>query len=263
MFYSGRIDSIYNDTLQVLSYPNGFVTTEKDSLISVLDNQTNFLMEFPEKGPFFIFMLSLLIAYAIASIILGKILLNTFFASIRYNTAVKIINDNSQLQKQIDFVLFGFYFTTFSLFLYILQNKTGWIPYDLTRIKLFFFNLILLITIMLSRHLFVKILGSIFEQQKLFSEYLNHGYFYNKLAGIVLLPLNFLIIFTAAYFHEIVYYFTIFLLLLILAMKLLRGIIFSLKHSILNFYLFLYLCALEIVPLLLLYKWYFFIASGG
>jgi hypothetical protein len=42
---------------------------------------------------------------------------------------------------------------------------------------------------------------------------------------------------------------------LIFLMRLVRGAIFSFKKDVLIFYMFLYLCALEIAPLVLLYRW--------
>lgn len=255
-----QIDSISNDTMQAL--PNELLIGDKDSLLLLMNEHVGYVMNLPQNDIYFFFLLTLFIAYALARLFLGQLLTNTFSATIQYNKAIKIINDNSLLQKQIDQVLLGFYFFSFSFFLMQLQNITGWIPYDLHGIRLFLFNLIVLFFVFLLRYLLLNIVGIVFDQRKLFYEYLNHGYFYNKLAGIVLLPLNFLLIFTEGYIYEIIYYITLFALLLILLFKVLRGIIFSVKYSILNFYLFMYLCALEIVPLLLLYKWYFFIACS-
>jgi magnesium-transporting ATPase (P-type) len=41
----------------------------------------------------------------------------------------------------------------------------------------------------------------------------------------------------------------------ILVMRIIRGVAFSFKKDISIFYMFLYLCALELAPLVLLYRW--------
>ena len=99
-----------------------------------------------------------------------------------------------------------------------------------------------------------RTVGHIFYARKLFSEYLYHGFEYNKLMGIILLPILLLAAYTPLNIRKYVLLVTIGLILLLFMAKVLRLIIFSLRNRVLNVYLFFYLCALEIVPYLLLYK---------
>jgi len=204
---------------------------------------------------YFVFLLIMFSGYAITRIYLGNVLINTFYAAIRYNRALKIINDNSQFQKQVDQVLLGFYFLSIGFFLMILMERINFHPFGLIGFKLFVFNVLLLMILLFSRSIILLIIGVIFNQSKLFNEYLNHGFFYHQLAGIVLLPMNFLLIYTTGIFNEIIVIVTLLTFAIIYFVRILRGVVFATKHGILNIYLFLYLCALEIVPLLLLYKY--------
>jgi hypothetical protein len=217
--------------------------------------RTSVIVEHNLSSWYFVFLLSMFSAYAITRMYLGNILVNTMYATIRYNSAIKVINDNSQLQKQIDQVLFGFYFLLAAFFLMILMQRYNYHPYGLEGFKLFVFNAALLMLILITRSAVLHILGAIFDQRKIFNEYLNHVYFYNQFSGILLLPMTFLMIYTKGIFNDIIVFLTIFLLVAIFIIRIIRGVVFSSKHSVLNFYLFLYLCALEIVPLLLLLKW--------
>lgn len=216
---------------------------------------SGFAVEMNPINWYFFFLLIMFSGYAITRISLGNVLINTFYAAIRYNRALKIINDNSQFQKQVDQVLLGFYFLSIGFFLMILMERINFHPFGLFGFQLFVFNVFLLMVVLFSRSIILLIIGVIFDHRKLFNEYLNHGFFYNQLAGIVLLPKNLLLIYTTGIFNEIIVIITLLAIAIIYLVRILRGIVFATKHGILNIYLFLYLCALEIVPLLLLYKW--------
>ncbi|MCF8224945.1 MAG: DUF4271 domain-containing protein [Bacteroidales bacterium] len=215
-----------------------------------------FVLEMPENELYFFFLLLLIAGYAVARLSLGQLLRTTYSATIRYNVASKLFDDNSLLQRQIDQVLYVFYFLSAGFFLMQVEIRTGWIPYQLEGIKLYALNVGFLTISFLLRIAILSIIGHIFEKSDIFHAYIYHTYFYNKLAGILLLPLNFLLIFTVEILNDIVLYTSLALLVTIFIMKILRGIVFSFKHGILNFYLFLYLCALELVPILLVLKWF-------
>jgi hypothetical protein len=97
-------------------------------------------------------------------------------------------------------------------------------------------------------------LGSIFIGANDTSEFLFNMDNYNRGAGIVLFP----IVALMTYFPSENYMFALFLgvltTLFFYVMLLKRGISILLKKQFPIFYLFLYLCTLEILPLLLIYK---------
>jgi hypothetical protein len=55
--------------------------------------------------------------------------------------------------------------------------------------------------------------------------------------------------------QDIFYWITAAVVVVVMVMRVIRGVVYSFKKDILIFYMFLYLCALELIPLALLYKW--------
>jgi hypothetical protein len=223
---------------------------------SHLIETAGFLMSQPSQSWYFYFLMMLIAGYAITRIYLGELLNRMYLAAAVYNRAADLYKDNSQLQRQRDFALYGFYFLSLGFFLMYLSDRFGFNPYQLEDYRLFIFYVILLVTLFYGRGILLNLLGYLFSIGEIFREYLYMGYAYNKLIGILLIPVNFVLVFSKGILQESLFFITLLLLGVLIFKKLIRGIIFSRKHRVFNFYLFLYLCALEIVPILLLYKWF-------
>lgn len=102
--------------------------------------------------------------------------------------------------------------------------------------------------------LFERLIGSLFEIDKLIDEYLFQKISYKNYLGLLLLPLNALLLFSFKSSLNLVYIIIILLLIINII-----GLITSFKthQSLIKynlFYFILYLCALEIAPYIILYK---------
>jgi len=102
--------------------------------------------------------------------------------------------------------------------------------------------------------LFERLIASLFEIDKLIDEYLFQKITYKNYLGVLLLPINALLLFTLNPTLNILY--SIIILLLIVNII---GVITTFKahQSLLKrnlFYFILYLCTLEIAPYIILYK---------
>lgn len=234
-----------------------FVKTEPTGEIRTLEGGINIVQRALVSPPdwFFIYLLMLFGLFAWIRYHYGNIFIQTLEASINFQVAARMFKDNSVLQKQLDNYLYVFYFLSTSLLLTVAERKTGVFPYELQGIGLYLFNLGLLIGIFFSRIVLVNMTGYIFNQIHLYREYLYNSFIFNKLIGIIILPLLLLMVYTKGYLQEALHWITVIAVVFILFMRITRGIIFTLKKGVLLFYLFLYLCALEIVPLALLYRW--------
>ena len=65
----------------------------------------------------------------------------------------------------------------------------------------------------------------------------------------------FLLVYTKGTLQELFFWITLLVLSCVVMMRLIRGFVFSYRKEVLIFYMFLYLCALELSPLVLLYRW--------
>jgi hypothetical protein len=228
---------------------------ELTDLVYDLPNRSGILVNNGPQSWYFYFIATLMIGYVIAKAYLGQLLTSTFTTTVRYNIAEGVFKDNSQLQRQRDNALYAFYFLSVGFFLMLLSEKLHFSPYDFSGFKLLLFYVALLAGLFLGRILLANFVGHIFSVRDLLREYLYMGFTYNKLLGILFVPVNFILAFTSGILNEVSFYIALTILGILIFMKIVRGIVFSREKRIFSFYLFLYLCALEIVPLLLLYKW--------
>lgn len=204
---------------------------------------------------YFIYLILLIGLFAWIRLYYGNILVQTVQASANFQVANKMFNNNSLLNKQLDSVLYLFYFLSMAFLLYYMELRIGLFPYELQGTLLFLFNLALLLALFFGRLLLHSIAGVFFNRLRIVREYLYHMFIFNKLSGLVALPLMFLLVYTRGTLQEIIFWTSIFVLSVVLLMRMIRGLQFSYKKDVLIFYMFLYLCALEIIPLVLLYRW--------
>jgi len=185
----------------------------------------------------------------------GSLIVQTIQASVNFQVANRMFKDNSLLQNQLDRTLYLFYFLSMGFLLYYIELRLGLTPYALKGIWLFLFNLGLLTGVFLGRLLMLNAAGFIFKRSRVLREYLYNIYIFNKLSGMAVLPMIFLLVYTRGVLQEVIFWLTLAVVCGVFLMRLVRGVVFSYKKEVLIFYMFLYLCALEIAPLVLLYRW--------
>jgi len=177
---------------------------------------------------------------------------NDFLGVIGNSKYLKIYSRDQKFIDQFDGLLFLNLIISLTIFFFIWYNTlVESIAFDLTIfIKLF----IGIASLILIKVLLERLIGSLFEIDTLIDSYVFQKTNYKNYIGLILLPINILLIF-ALQPSKMLIYIVIGLLLLIN----LAGFITSFKtHQklILNnlFYFILYLCALEIAPYIILYK---------
>ena len=255
---SSHIFQAGSDTVGMLdtSAPTGLpVLSELSMNTTQFSQNAAYLVSTGSDNWYFYFLMILIAGYALSRAFLGQLLSSTFLSALSYNNAASMFKDNSQLQRQRDFVLYAFYFLSISFFIMLLEQQYSLLPGNMENVKLLSIVTMIILGYFLFRVLVANLLGLVFNNLSLFRENIYIGYSYNKLVGIILLPLNFALLYSADVLREILIFIGIAVILIMIIMKIARGIQFSFKHNVFNFYLFLYLCALEIVPLLLIYKW--------
>jgi len=99
-----------------------------------------------------------------------------------------------------------------------------------------------------------EIIGYVFSRLDQINEYLHNVYVYNKILGIVLLPLSFAAFYTPNRITEILLLMTIVFYLFSVIFKIIRGFQIIIKNDVFILYTILYLCTLEILPILIGYK---------
>ena len=204
---------------------------------------------------YFIYLVLLIGVFAWIRLYYGNILIQTVQASANFRGASRAFKDNSLFQNQLDQLLYLFYFLSMAFLLFYLELRIDLRPYGLQGGLLYLFNLGLLTAVFFGRLILINIAGFLFNRVTIMREYLYNMFIFNKLSGLLILPLMFLLVYTRGILQEMFFIIVIFVLSSIVIMRLIRGVVFSYRKEVLFFYMFLYLCALEIAPLVLLYRW--------
>jgi len=215
------------------------------------------LERIPLHQPAWLFLMFLILLGFLSWIRLyyGGIFMETLQASSNFQVASRMFKDNSILQTQLDNILYIFYVFSTAFFLYLLENKFQWMPFALKGFRLYAFNLGLLAAVFMLRVVLVNLAGFLFNRLSVFREYLYNTFIFNKLIGISVLPVLLFAFYTRGVLQEIFQWIAIGAVTSLVFMRIIRGIVFSYRKNISKFYMFLYLCALEMAPLLLLFRW--------
>ena len=164
---------------------------------------------------------------------------------------LKIYSKEQKFFETFDALLFCNLMISFSVFCYIILR---YITNDSISINMAFKLIFGVGAFILIKVLVERLIGSIFEIDKLTDQYLFQKISYKNFLGILLLPINALLLYTVKPNLTVIYIAIILLLIVNLI-----GLISSFKThlSLIKnnlFYFILYLCALEIAPYIILYK---------
>lgn len=168
------------------------------------------------------------------------------------NYANQLIREGNIFYERIGLVLFLVYIISMSLFVYLgipvlaeagLAIET---PIPFLMIVGFFPAFWLL------KVLYVHVLSALFKTGSHSGEMLVSMYIYNLFTGIVLLPLLACMAYADA---RLFFYITLIIIILIYFFRLLRAFVIGIRLTKFSlFHLFLYLCTLEILPMIVLAK---------
>lgn len=189
------------------------------------------------------------------------------FLNIRFGKFIKILVEASynyflsrNMQEEKNIVcnnvfrmLNLLFFINFAFLLALWTNYNHIEIFSQAGIGLFFIYLAFLILSYGLKSLFFLILDFIFLTQKSFANYNATIFIYNRVYGIALLPLLFFIPFVSENLTKFFFLVSLIGFILFYFARILRGIQIGIKNKISIFYLILYLCTLEILPLLFLY----------
>ncbi|MFO7924567.1 MAG: DUF4271 domain-containing protein [Bacteroidales bacterium] len=125
---------------------------------------------------------------------------------------------------------------------------------DINPVLIFLSASAILVMIFALKSFFISVIGFLFDQSSLFSEYKHNISLYNKIFGILLLPVIVGLLYGGDFFHGPFIYGGMALAAVFYLLQFVRGMEIIVKKEFSLFYLILYLCAFEIFPILVLYK---------
>ena len=196
--------------------------------------------------------LLLILSVSIVVIVLKRIFVksfvNYFQTAFNYQLTYKLFRDKNVFQSRFNFILNLIYIVNLSVFIY---QFIFFFDLNSNLFKLsFVYILTVIFSIVLIRYILLSILGEVFNVQKEYKEYLYNQLMFNKLLGLLLLPLIFLVLYVPEVLRNSILIFGVLLIVVSFFVKLIRGYTIIVKKDVLIFYVLLYLCTLEILPVL-------------
>jgi hypothetical protein len=172
---------------------------------------------------------------------------------VNFQLSEKMLREKNIIVRRAFFILNLNYILVFSLFVLLILNLADF------RINDDYFISYTLITgsvifVLLARLILLFLTGIVFNSVSVISEYIHNIYLINKNLGIILLPLIFAALYTSANISKIIIFTGLVIVCIATLFKYIRGLQIIIKNDILKFYSFLYLCTLELLPLVVSFK---------
>ncbi len=198
-------------------------------------------------------LLVILALFASVRLFFGKYLLQIFHAAVNYATASRLFRERSVSVTHAALRLDIIFFLTASLFLYQVAGRElnalvsqNFLKYVLILLGTFLF--------VIGKQFLYTVQGSLSETKSETSEFLYNMNLYNRVIGLGLLPVTLIIAFSRLRNQEIMIGIGALMFLFGFILLVFRGLKILVRKDFPLFYLILYLCTLEILPLLFIYK---------
>ncbi|OQX99987.1 MAG: hypothetical protein B6I24_01075 [Bacteroidetes bacterium 4572_128] len=200
-----------------------------------------------------------LIILLIVKLFSKKYLIRIFSATHHYQSSYKLFYNENNLFTRISSILNILFIIIFSLFVYqifeFFNFKKG-----LNNFQTYIIYFLILFVFYFSKILIYKILSHILMEKKLFSEYSFNIFLFNKVYGIFLISVVTFVSFSPIFFKKYFIYLGIITFILNFLFQTIRGIQISFNHKKLSlFYMILFFLSVEIIPFLLIYKYFEFL----
>lgn len=177
-----------------------------------------------------------------------KFIIQVASTMVNYQHAEKMLREKNIIVRRAFFILNLNFVLVVSLFLLTL---TIFWDYRITDkyILDYFILLGIVLTILIVRLVSLYITGYLFGNVPAISEHIHVSFLVNKNLGLLMLPIVFLILYTSAKISEIAIYFCLVMLAIAAIYKIFRGFQIIIRNGVFIFYAILYLCTLELLPI--------------
>ncbi len=264
------ITTIYNPYSKVFNSGDNFLLynqLSKNMRQPMLHKNQNYIIQFKptqkikmyERTHFtsnwvFFVLIFLILIFIWIKIFYSKIFNYLSNSLVSYQLSLKMYNEKNALLKRVSFILDILYHIILSFFIYETFSFLNIKPLNLSSFNLYLFCLNVLILFTIARYLILNVFNKLFDTAYIISEYVHNNFIINKVLGIVLYPIIFAIYYLPEKYTLLMLLAGFVLIGIGFFMKILRGYQIIIRKDILFYYLILYLCTLEILPLFIGYK---------
>ncbi len=207
-------------------------------------------------------LILLLVIISLITIAWTKLYFSKFINQIisslfNFQLSVKLARDKNIFMQRVSFIMNAVFVLVSGIFGYQLMEYFDFSFRPQNDARSILYSSAFFTSLLLARILVLRVTGFIFKNPGIFREYLHQILLICKNAGLYLIP----VILTITYLSARYVHWAIFLGLAIFLfgfiLRVIRGIQIIIRKGVLIFYLILYLCTLEILPVLYLCKAFF------
>jgi hypothetical protein len=175
-------------------------------------------------------------------------------ALFKFGVAQEITREEKVFFHRSNIIFSFIHLLTTSLFLYHIKEFFGVALLEKNSIGSYFMIMGFIMIIYLLKYLFSKILFFVLDDLTSASEYIFNIALFNNLMGVILIPIMCLIYFSLVPSNILLFCIAIPMVLLTYILRIIRLFLIGSSKGVSFFYIFLYLCSLEILPLVVLFK---------
>ena len=163
----------------------------------------------------------------------------------------KLLREKNVLVRRVYFLLNLSYLVTLGLYFYQLTKRMNLQFSVESDFPLFLLILSILLGVIILRLIIAQFIAFVFDAVPVFREYLHNTFIINKNLGLYLFPVVISIVYVEQVVGDYLFILATIMLIISVLFRYLKGIQIILKHNIFLFYSILYLCTLEILPVLI------------
>ncbi|MCT4623683.1 MAG: DUF4271 domain-containing protein [Schleiferiaceae bacterium] len=256
--YKEQIDSSRSNMADtILSEP---ISTNSDSLVSQeiieikpIGEEGNALSSQRSDWMVGVLLVSLILM-AIIRFSFSKYLHRVIDAIVNAQTSNSLFVEKNMRNLRGAIFMNCLFFVNGALFLSQYSSELMSLKHANNSFSFFLYCLLALLLIYLGKLIVIRTFGYIFNGTKESKEYMHTVFLYNKNLGMFLLPITLSVPFIA--YHAVPYLLNagLIMALVFFLFRIARGLKILFRKHVSIFYMILYLCALEILPLLMIYK---------
>lgn len=184
----------------------------------------------------------------------GK-LISQIMSALIYNHAASSLYNSINLKNSApSFALNVLFLINFGFFLFEIITHFKVVPYGIQGFSLFWIAILLSLTLALIKMGAYNLLGYVFNVKSQTAEFIFHVNLINKVFGLLILPFIILIPFISEGGAIAIIQGGMVLFVMAYLTQIIKGAGIILREPFSVVYMFLYLCALEILPLVILYR---------
>ncbi|PCJ24503.1 MAG: hypothetical protein COA97_09640 [Flavobacteriales bacterium] len=175
-------------------------------------------------------------------------------ALFNYNVAQEITREEKVFFHRSNLLFTLVHLFSTSLFLYHIKEVFNTTFSQINNFLFFLLIIVSLISIYSIKYIFSKLLFFVFDNSSIAIEYIFNVSLFNNLLGIILIPILCITYFSALEFNFVFIYIASPLLAFVFLFRTFRLCFIGITKGISYFYIFLYICTLEILPLVVLFR---------